>query len=504
MSSDFLSGFTKEKYEKKHEPGQLSIEKQPEVKPQSKAIAAFLAEEDGAETETARATRKNDHTEEAVKDPTYRRRRLIRLGLMALAALIVLLVALFLYHRWTHVTLPDFSGKNFSEARQWGSKYDITFDAKKEFSVGFEGNTIISQVDQPGTRVKKGSVLTLTVSLGADPDEVVALPDFTTMTAEEAQQLIDSQKLAHISIVKEFSDQKEAGRFLKLEFKDKSVTAATYRRRDTAILYFSKGKEVFEKNIAVPDFNGKPKAEAEGWAKTNEIELSFKEASHDKIEDGNIISQSIGAGTKVAKHDKIDITVSRGKAVTVPNYGEYGPENAGEASADMVVQIKQVLTEGLPYGALVSQSIPAGTQLLGKDDKKIIVTYSIGQPYIKDLRGSITEGELQKYFYDEFQSKGAPNISYSVVYVDSHEKKGTVVEQSPYADYLGLSSHIVFQISLGNLTPPASEDKLPGPNEEPKQEQKPTDQLPDTSGKPREATGQSVTNTEAGKPEKSK
>lgn len=520
MSSDFLSKFTNEQYAKQKQANRQTVNEEkvkPELKPEpkpditgsepmteehkpvlpvrlidpvdpvavSKPRFDFESDmEDEPEDETDYLSR-DLHAEESVKDPTYRRKQIIRWSITAAAVLVVLVLGFFLYHKWTHVTMPDFTGKNFSEARQWAGKNDITLEGKKEFSTSFVGNVVISQENKAGSKVKKGSLLTLTVSIGADPDEAVALPDFSTMTQDEAQQFIDAQKLSNIALIREFSDTVEAGKFLKLEIKDKSVSAETYRRRDSAVLSFSKGKETFEKTIAVPDFAAKAKAEVETWVKANEIEMTYKEEPHDKLEEGMVIRQSIAAGTKVAKKDQMEVTISQGKAVIVPNYAEYGPEDAATANPDMVVQVKHVLTEALPYGTLVSQSIEAGTQLLGKDDKKITVTYSIGQPYIKDLRGSLTEGELQKFMYDEFQSKGAPNITYSIAYMDSYEKKGTVVEHTPYASYLSLNSHITFYISLGNLESPTPDygpaPQEPSPNQQPEPSKEPGPSVPGLS-----------------------
>ena len=70
---------------------------------------------------------------------------------------------------------------------------------------------------------------------------------------------------------------------------------------------------------------------------------------------------------------------------------------------------------------------------------------------MKDLRGSVSEGDLPKLFFDEYESKGA-NIYYSIYYVDSAEPKGTVVEMSTYGQFIPLESTIWIGISLGNLT----------------------------------------------------
>ncbi|MEI5994584.1 hypothetical protein A5880_002170 [Enterococcus sp. 4G2_DIV0659] len=88
--------------------------------------------------------------------------------------------------------------------------------------------------------------------------------------------------------------------------------------------------------------------------------------------------------------------------------------------------------------------------MTSKDELKVKVYYSAGQPYLKDLRGNTLEGDLQKQFYDEFQSKGA-TIQYNVRYVDSAEPKGTVVGMSAYNIFVPLEYTVDLDISLGNL-----------------------------------------------------
>ncbi len=78
------------------------------------------------------------------------------------------------------------------------------------------------------------------------------------------------------------------------------------------------------------------------------------------------------------------------------------------------------------------------------------VVYSLGQPYLKDIRLQATEGDLPKLFFDEYKSKGA-YIYYDIYYVDSAEPKGTVVEMSRYGEFIPLETWITIGISRGNL-----------------------------------------------------
>ncbi|MFD1899802.1 PASTA domain-containing protein [Enterococcus termitis] len=215
---------------------------------------------------------------------------------------------------------------------------------------------------------------------------------------------------------------------------------------------------MFEKNISMPDFAGKTKEEATEWAKKNEITLKTEEADSDKIEAGKVISQSVSKETKVAKRDSMTITVSTGKAMIVPDFSQFTAEEAEGKAEGLQVQVKQLYNNTVPYGRFISQSVESGRKFTEKDDKPVIqVVYSSGKPYIKDLRDSTLEGDLQKIFYDEYQSKGA-NISYQVYYVDSTVTKGTVVKMSNYNEFVPIDSVIQIGISKGNLKPEANKD----------------------------------------------
>ncbi len=50
---------------------------------------------------------------------------------------------------------------------------------------------------------------------------------------------------------------------------DEEISKEEYKRQDNANVYFSKGEEVFEEDIEVPDFVNKNKEEVEQWAETN-------------------------------------------------------------------------------------------------------------------------------------------------------------------------------------------------------------------------------------------
>lgn len=449
--SDFLSNFNQSNYEETKE--KKSTEEQPKEKDETLFTSAnqeTYGPKNQTNKDSTKETRSNNFGDGTEFDPTYHQKKKKKQLLIGLGILLGICLLYFIYYQQTHVKLPDFKGKELAEARTWATENKVKLKVEQEYNLDTQANNIIAQKEKQNSKIKKGSDLTVTASLGPDPEEKLKLPDFMSMKKDEVEQWIKEHKAENVSVIDEYSEAKPKGEATRFEIVNKDVTKETYKRKDKANMYYSKGKETFEKNIAVPDFKNKMKSEVESWAKTNEINVTYEESSSADIPADSIISQSIEKDQKIAKKDSLTVTVSLGKGVVVPNFAEYTQEAAGTAVDGLEIQAKAIFTENVPYGQLVSQSVAAGTELTKKDDLKVKVFYSAGQPYLKDLRGSTLEGDLPKQFYDEFQSKGA-NIKYTVRYVDSAEPKGTVVGMSAYNLYVPLNYTVALDISLGNL-----------------------------------------------------
>ncbi|RDW16634.1 PASTA domain-containing protein [Oceanobacillus chungangensis] len=470
--SDFLSKFNKDKYhdlvdeqeDKKIKDGkdkktENKEETEPQQKQESLASAAEM-EEIVPERDTplksdpisSRSSRRQDAEEEVEIDLDYQRKKRRRMWLIISGAVLACMLIFFIYYMLVHVKLEDFVDKPVAEARAWAKENDVEVELEQEYNMEHDANQIISQGVPAGDKIRKGKTLQLMSSLGPDPEEVIPLADFSEMSQVEAESWIDENKAENLQMVTEYSDDIEEGSFIKLTIKDSGINESEYRRKDSAAVYYSKGKEVFEKNITIPDFTGTAKAEVEKWVETNEIEMTYEEADSDSIEAGNIISQSEAADGKIAKRDKMKVVVSVGKATVVPNFWGLTAEEAATNYPDLNVTVKQVYSAETSYGTLISQSVAADTKLTEKDNKNVTVTYSLGRPYLQDFRGQL-EGELPRLFYEEYQSKGA-NIKYIVKFVYAPEVKGTVVGMSTFNEFVPMTYTVEVRISNNTSAPP--------------------------------------------------
>ena len=346
--------------------------------------------------------------------------------------------------------MPDFTHVARQEVSSWANKNNIQVIYEEEFDDEIDEDIIISQSVPAKEKIKKGSDLKMVVSLGADPDEIILIPDFTKMAAKEIEDWVNSNKMRYVQIEYIYSEDVDKDTFLKFEIKDKDVSKEQFSRKNKALITLSKGKETFEKEILVLDFNKKMKQDVETWMKEKEFINKFvfeEEYSDDKMED-EIITQSVEPGEKVAKDEVLSFIISKGKAIKTPDYSDSEMNSFDTINSNgAMVMSKELYTMGYPYGSFVEQSVEAGTILNDKPETMVIVYYSLGKPYINDLVGQ-SEGSLPAFFY-EFKGKGA-NISYDVYTIKSCETKGTVVKASKNNEYITTSDHVDVYISDGS------------------------------------------------------
>jgi beta-lactam-binding protein with PASTA domain len=423
-----------------------------------KASSKKTAQNDSSSTVSAVSERNPEEMIET--DPTFKNKQKKKYLLIGLSLIILSMVIFFTYYQLTHIMVPNFEAKELSEVREWTSENNIKLEVKQSYDFDKDVNSVIHQ-SVKNRKIKKGSQLTVTASLGPDPQELLSLPTFKEFSLEEAKQWVKEHKADNLAIIEEYSESINAGEFIKFEMTNKDVKSDNYKRKDKAKLYYSKGKEVFEKDISMPDFANKSKEEVNEWAKKNDIHLKVEESDSDSVENGKVISQSISKGTKVAKKETLTVVISAGKASIVPDFSQFTSEEAEGKAGGFPVQIKQSFSDTVPYGRFISQSLEVGKKFSEKDAKPTIqVVYSIGKPFIKDLRNNTLEGDLPKIFFDEYQSKGA-NITYEVHYVDSSVTKGTVVQMSSYNEFIPINSIIQIGVSRGNIQADEKKEEEP-------------------------------------------
>lgn len=459
--SDFLSNFENKNYQKRNgEPSKSEPAKKTPTEPKVKQQETSQPKQTTASrgNKTTRSTQTDDFNpnENMIIDPTYKQKKRKKRLIVTAISLVTIGLLWWLYFSMTHVPLPNFIDKNISEVRTWANTNNITLETEQKYNTKKEANVVLAQNKKVNSQIKKGSSLTVTLSIGPNPDEVLKLPQFKEMTKSEAQQWIESQKAENISITDEFNAKIAKTKFIKQNFLADDVSETNYKRKDQLLLYYSKGVEVFEKNIDVPDFSKKTKDEVSQWSQDNDVKITFENGTSDTIEVGTVISQSVKKGVKIAKKSKITVSIS---TLQVPNFNDYTLESAAEIEG-IATNIKKRFSTSAPYGSLISQSLEAGTFIDDKaNNKPLTVVYSAGKPYLKSYFGSL-EGELAEAFYNDYTVNGA-DITYTIYPVNSAEERGTVVEMNNYNAYVSMDYTVSIGISNGNGYTPTTDKKTP-------------------------------------------
>lgn len=432
--SDFLNNFDESNYDENKK-----VKKTTRSKEQKTSVPSVI---ESAEHDDHLATEYEVDDQDFVDDDDeYRKKRIRKYAIICGLSIVLIISGVFGYRMINQVSVASYVNKPLNELKVWALQNKITVQDEQIFSTEVEEGKVIEQSVAENTKIQKGSTLKVKVSKGADPNEVLKLPDFATMNVVDIENWIEKNKAKNIKVNKEFSETVENGKTISVDIPDKTIKTETYRRKDILNITVSKGKEVFEKNIDMKDFVNTPKTEVEKWARENSIELEFTTEGSDTIMKDSIISQSVKVGEKVAKKDKIQMKVSLGKASTVPSFAKTTKETAMDLGTqnDLQVSVRTEYSNSVPYGKMISQSIGSGTEIYG--DKKIVtVIYSEGRPYI-DLSGTKENG-VAAYFFD-LQAKGT-SITYSIHYVDGgpEQPRGSVVRTSHDNQYVDFNAHI--------------------------------------------------------------
>lgn len=380
-------------------------------------------------------------------DKFYNRNKIIRTIVIIISLILLISALIFIVKQVNKVEMMNFENKNISEMRTWSLKNSIQLDEKFVYNNTISENIVLTQSVKSGKKLSKKSIVNVKISRGANPDEKIKIPDFKSMTAPQIKQWITDKKLTNTQITEEESATIEVGHVIRSEFKDITVNKENFKRSDYLKIYVSKDKKSETSGKKVPDFTGVTKTKADEWATTNKINLKFTEKMSDSVAADKIISQDTKAKSNIKVGETINLVVSAGKGLDVPNYKRVFKDDATDYNTDFTVKIKTEYNLKIPYGVLISQSVASGSKVLPSKNN-ITLVYSEGKPFIKNLKG-MHENELAQYFYT-FAQKGT-SFKYQRIHVNSKEEKGTIIWASKENEFVTMDEMIKIKISNGSL-----------------------------------------------------
>ena len=139
------------------------------------------------------------------------------------------------------VEVPKLSGRSIRDAKYTVEQRNLQIgNIVKKYSNLYPEDVIISQVIQPGSRVKKNTKIDVIVSQGAQLGDII-VPDVTGKTLTEAKKTLQDKKLIVGKITYQPSDLPTGKVLDQYPRKDKSVS-----EKSTVDLFVAKKREVKE------------------------------------------------------------------------------------------------------------------------------------------------------------------------------------------------------------------------------------------------------------------
>ena len=340
------------------------------------------------------------------------------------------------------VSVPDVEGDEKDEAiqkiREAGLLPSPDGNVESEF---VEAGKIVFQSPDGGIYLELNGSVSLTVSSGkgvvAAENGISTVPYIIWDDTDSAISKLKEAGLAD-PIIETRSDENAAeGKVI-----DTSVKAGEKVSEDTQIkIIVSSGPAAFD----MPNVIDQSKEAAEKALNSKGLVVSVTYEKNDNTAEGKVFKQSIKAGTKVKKGDKVTLTVSSGKPIIkVPNVIGKAKAQAKSSleSSGFEVKILENYDSAVAAGNVINQS-PAGgsSQIKGST---VVIYVSKGKPIyqVPSVTGNT-----------EAAAKGAlSNFTVEVKYggYSSSVPYGSVLSQSPAANTsLTEGSKVTITLSKG-------------------------------------------------------
>lgn len=209
-------------------------------------------------------------------------------------------------------SIPNLTNKSLVTVLNWADEKGIKVNQTYEYSDNTKKYNIITQDKKENTLTKNTDKINLVVSNGPDYNKEVIIQNMEGQNIDSAVKIIKENFLNNVTInYEENTDIK----------KDTIITqnkSGNIKRNDELTFTVSLGNKEDLAPITFKDLTNKTIFDALLYLNRNAIEYEIKYDFNDKIDKGKVIETNVKKGAKVSPGDKIIITVSKGKKITVP------------------------------------------------------------------------------------------------------------------------------------------------------------------------------------------
>lgn len=261
------------------------------------------------------------------------------------------------------VTLIDLKNKTKFDATLWLKRNGIKYKIEYKFDDEVEKGNVISTDPEKGTKIEQNKMtVTVYISKGA---KIVA-PDFEKMSLDE---IIDwaTENNVNLNYESEYNVDIKAGDVIRV-----SVKKGTVIEEDTTItVVTSKGplKMIDFKN----DLN-----KLRNFAEQHNIKLVETQEFNKDIEQGKIIRVSHKPGDVIHTGESIEIVISKGNAIKIPNFIGMTESEARNACSNVGLDCTfSSVYSSKTKGTIIDQNKTVGSEVT--KDSNIVLSVSAGK-----------------------------------------------------------------------------------------------------------------------------
>ena len=198
------------------------------------------------------------------------------------------------------IKVPNLVGMSMSDITDWVISNKLKLEFSDKYDDTIKENSVISANVKQGDVVSEGTVIKVVISRGK-----LIMPEFENY--DEFREWADKYEISYDE-QHEFSDSVAAGKVISYSYEK----GETIKNNDTIIVKVSDGKESSVPNVVnATKANAKSKLENAGFR----VNYVYKCST---IANGNVIRQSISAGSGVSQGTVVTVTVSNGKKPYTP------------------------------------------------------------------------------------------------------------------------------------------------------------------------------------------
>lgn len=266
------------------------------------------------------------------------------------------------------VTMENLVGMKLFDAELWLKRNGIKYEIKYEFS-GKSKNEVLSQSTNKDEEINiKDTNITITVSAGV----AIKIPDFKTMTVDEATSWIINNKLK-VEFNEIYDENIETGKIIEQSIKENELV-----KENTLInLTISKGQIIMDEFKSISEFRD--------WANKYNVKYNETYDYSNNISKGEAISYSYNKGDIIDPDGVIYVKISLGKAVYIPSFVGKSKNDAQNICNSLGIRCNFVTGTYTNYNSNVIYNQSRSVNSKVASGSSITLTLSKGIPETKKL-----------------------------------------------------------------------------------------------------------------------